>query len=225
MEMIDEGVLMVRILIAEDETPIREMLRMSLTQAGYECYCAQDGAQAADMAEQTVFDLALLDIMLPKADGFELLAYFQPLGIPVIFLTAKSQMTDKLRGLRSGAEDYIVKPFAIAELLARIEVVFRRFNKSSSQLTYDEWKVDLPAHRLFSNTGEAKLTPKEFDLFVLLIRNRGTVLFRDYLFQAVWETDPERESRTLDLHIQRIRKKLSLGKRLRSVYGMGYRLD
>jgi len=198
---------------------------MSLTQAGYDCILASDGLQAADLLEKELYDLALLDIMLPGIDGFELLEYIRPLNIPVIFLTAKSQINDKLRGLKSGAEDYIVKPFVIAELLARIEVVLRRYNKASSILNYDEWTLDLTAHKVYSEQNEVSLTPKEFDLFVLLVRNRGIVMFRDYIFESVWQTELDTQSRTLDLHVQRLRKKLSLGKRLRSVYSMGYRLD
>lgn len=214
-----------RVLIAEDEAPIREMLRLTLTQAGYDCDCAQDGEQACDLADLHTYDLCLMDIMMPLADGFEVAKYLKPLGIPVIFLTARNQTGDKVRALLDGAEDYIVKPFVVAELLARMEVVLRRYHKDSSILHYAEYELDLTA-RTVTVGGELKeLTPKEFDLFVLLVRSRGSVLFRDYLYQSVWDMPLDGETRTLDLHIQRLRRKLSLGKRLKSVYGMGYRLD
>ncbi|MBR5474479.1 MAG: response regulator transcription factor, partial [Lachnospiraceae bacterium] len=134
---------MAHILVVEDEKPIRELLRMNLLEAGYECTCAADGLAAAALLEDHTYDLALLDIMLPGVNGYELLEYTKPLEIPVIFLTAMAAVDDRVRGLTGGAEDYIVKPFAIAELLARVEVVLRRYNKSSGVLRYQEWTIDM----------------------------------------------------------------------------------
>lgn len=111
---------MVRILVVEDEKPISELIRLSLTKAGYSCDCAYDGAVAADMLEKARYDLALFDVMLPETDGFELMEFARPLGVPVIFLTARAAVNDRVRGLRMGAEDYIVKPFEVIELLARV---------------------------------------------------------------------------------------------------------
>ena len=216
---------MLEILIVEDEQPIRELLTMSLTKAGYHCTEAADGAAAASLLEKNTYDLALLDIMMPKINGYELLEYMQPLKIPVIFLTAKNTVDDRVRGLLAGAEDYIVKPFAMAELLARMEVVLRRFHKVDSCLEYDEYQIDLDSHRVLGPQGEVPLTPKEMDLFALLVRNRGVALFRSRIFQIVWETEFEGDSRTLDLHVQRLRKKLHLEDRLKTVYRIGYRLD
>ncbi len=216
---------MLEILIVEDEKAIRELLVMNLTRAGYHCTEAADGMTAANLLERHTYDLALLDIMLPKINGYELLEYIRPLHIPVIFLTAKNTVDDRVKGLLAGAEDYLVKPFAMAELLARMEVVLRRFHKVDSHLQYDEYQIDLDSRRVLGPQGEVALTPKELDLFVLLVRNRGVALFRSRIFQIVWDTEWEGDSRTLDLHIQRLRKKLQLGDRLKTVYRVGYRLD
>ena len=123
---------MIQILIVDDEKPICDLIQMSLTRAGYRCTCVYDGLAAADILERNVFDLILLDVMLPNADGFELMEYIRPLGIPVIFLTARGSVDDRVRGLRMGAEDYIVKPFEVVELLARVDVVLRRYNKTDA---------------------------------------------------------------------------------------------
>lgn len=131
-----------RILIVEDEKPILELIRMNLVDAGYDCVCAEDGAQAADILERESFDLILLDIMLPKINGYELMEYIRPMNIPVIFLTAKSEVMDRVRGLKLGAEDYIIKPFEIIELLARIETVLRRYNKTARELSVYDVTVD-----------------------------------------------------------------------------------
>ena len=128
------------ILIVEDERPIRQLLAMSLNKAGYHCTEAADGITAANLLEKNSYDLALLDIMVPKINGYELLEYIRPLKIPVIFLTAKNTVDDRVKGLLAGAEDYIVKPFAMAELFARMEVVLRRFHKVDSCLWYDEYR-------------------------------------------------------------------------------------
>ena len=117
---------MIRVLIVEDEKPISDLIKLSLTKAGYSCTCAYDGTTAANILEEEHFDLALLDVMLPEVSGFELMEYIQPTGTPVIFITAKNSVDDRVKGLRMGAEDYIVKPFEVMELLARVEVVLRR---------------------------------------------------------------------------------------------------
>ena len=137
---------MIRILAVDDEKPIAELLRLSLKQAGYECICAYDGIRAADLIEKETFDLILLDIMLPGIDGFELMEYIRTTGIPVIFLTAKNAVTDRVRGLRLGAEDYMVKPFDVLELLARVEGVLRRHGKLGQipAAAYPEQAADLP---------------------------------------------------------------------------------
>lgn len=215
---------MVKILIVEDEHPISDLIRLNLTDAGYECYTAFDGKEAADILEEKSFDLILLDIMLPEIDGYELLEYIKPNNIPVIFITAKASLDDRVKGLTQGAEDYIVKPFEIVELLARVNVVLRRYNKASSILTYSDITVNLDTKTITKNGKRLELTPKEFELLVLFIRNVDITLFREKIYETVWETDYSFDTRTLDLHIQRIRKKAGLSDQLVTVYGVGYRL-
>lgn len=216
---------MIRILIVEDERAISDLIKINLTKAGYECTCVYDGMAAADILERNKFDLIILDVMLPGLDGFELMEYIKPMEIPVIFLTAKASLNDRLRGLTSGAEDYIVKPFETVELLARIGIVLRRYNKESERLSYNNIEADAQKRTVTYNGAETELTPKEFDLLVLLIRNRGITLFREKIYEEVWGIEFSAESRTLDLHIQRLRKKLGLEGSLKTVFKVGYRLE
>ena len=160
-----------RILIVEDEKPISELIRLNLTDAGYACFCAYDGEQAATLLESNLYDLILLDVMLPKINGFELLEYIRPLQIPVIFLTAKAHVSDRVKGLRLGAEDYIIKPFEIIELLARVETVLRRYHKANKILSVYDITVDTLS-RIVKKSGEpVSLTVKEYDLLVLFLQN------------------------------------------------------
>lgn len=216
---------MIRILIVEDERPISDVIRWNLTKAGYECCCAYDGMEAADILEEQNFDLILLDVMLPHIDGFELMEYIRPMGIPVIFLTAKSALEDRLRGLTSGAEDYMVKPFEIVELLARVQIVLRRYHKAEQYLTIEDIVVDAENQKVTKNGKEVVLTPKELELLLLLLRNRNITLFRERIYEEIWGTEYPVESRTLDLHIQRLRKKLGLENTLKTVFKVGYRLE
>ena len=139
---------MIRILIVEDEKPIAELIRLSLKKAGYACTCAGDGAEAADLLEVNAYDLVLLDVMLPQIDGFELMEYIRPTGTPVIFITARDSVGDRVKGLRMGAEDYIVKPFEVLELLARVDVVLRRYSKTSGV-------IEIPDDVLWARRGQA----------------------------------------------------------------------
>lgn len=216
---------MVKILIVEDERPISDLIRMNLEDTGYVCTCAYDGLEAANILEDHTFDLVLLDIMLPHINGYELLDYIKPLQIPVIFLTAKSDLKDRINGLTSGAEDYIVKPFEITELLARIQVVLRRFHKSEKVLAFHDLIIDIDKRTVEKNGSTIDLTPKEFDLLTFFIRNKDMVLYRDRIYEAVWETEYDGSTRTLELHIQRLRKKTGLEKHLKTLYKSGYCLD
>lgn len=216
---------MIKILVVDDELPIANLIRMNLSRQGYVCTSAYDGQQAADLLEKNSFDLVLLDIMLPKFDGYDLLAYIRPMGIPVIFLTAKSDVLDRVKGLKLGAEDYIVKPFEIVELLARIEVVLRRYNKSQSILSVYDVVIDLDARDVMQDGKHIELTRKEFDLLVLFCQNPNTALFRETLFERIWETDYIGETRTLDSHVQRLRRKLGWADKIKTVHKIGYRLD
>ena len=215
-----------RILIAEDDASIANLIRTVLVDAGYRCTWAPDGNQAADLLEKESFDLALLDIMLPGVDGYELLDYCKALEVPVIFLTALGSVEDRVRGLRSGAEDYLSKPFALPELLARVETVLRRCGKAERLLTLaPDLEID-PAARIVRKNGvPVALTAKEFDLLLLFVQNRNIVLGRDRIFERVWNEEYLGDSRTVDLHVQRMRKKLGLEDRLVAVYKVGYRLE
>ena len=215
-----------KILIAEDEAAIANLVRTVLTDAGYRCVWAPDGIQAADLLEQEPFDLALLDIMLPGADGYELLDYCKALDVPVIFLPALGEVEDRVRGLRRGAEDYLPKPFALSELLARVETVLRRCGKGEQLLRLEpDIEID-PAARIVRKGGQAvALTAQEFDLLVLFVQNKNVVLCRNRIFERVWNEEYLGDSRTVDLHVQRMRKKLGLEDRLTAVYKVGYRLE
>ena len=177
------------------------------------------------MIEKKYPDLILLDIMLPGADGFEILEYVKPLDIPVIFLTAKGELSDKVNGLRLGAEDYIVKPFEIMELLARIEVVLRRYKKLDRMIRILGLEIDTDSRTVLKDGVYINLTKKEYDILLLFARNPGSVLFREMIYDRVWGGDYIPGSRTVDLHVQRVRKKVGWENYLISVPKMGYRLE
>ena len=165
---------MIRILIVEDEKPISNLIRLSLTKAGYHCTCVYDGNAAVDKLDRAIFDLILLDIMLPGANGFELMDYIRPLGIPVIFLTAVNSVNNRVRGLKMGAEDYIIKPFEIVELLARVEVVLRRYNKMIQHLHAAGIDIDTVSMTVKRDDEEIQLTNKEYELLLLLPEIRAS---------------------------------------------------
>ena len=216
---------MIQILIVDDEKPICDLIQMSLTRAGYHCTCVYDGLAAADILERNVFDLILLDVMLPNADGFELMEYIRPLGIPVIFLTARGSVDDRVRGLRMGAEDYIVKPFEVIELLARVEVVLRRCQKTGEHITCGDLEIDLRSMQVHRGGEAIDLTKTEWDLMLLFVRNRGAALYRDTIYERVWGGEYPVGSRVVDLHIQRLRRKIGWEDKLRTVNRVGYRLE
>lgn len=213
------------ILIVEDEKPISDLMRLSLHKAGYRTTCAFDGIQAADLLEKTAFDLVLLDVMLPGASGFELMEYLRPMGTPVIFITAKNSLNDRVRGLRMGAEDYIVKPFEVLELLARVDVVLRRYNKTEAVLEVGGLRIDTVAMQVTRGGAPVPLTRKEYEILLLFARNPGVALYRETIYERVWEEEFPYGSRTVDLHIQRLRKKVGWEDRLLAVNKVGYRLE
>ena len=215
-----------KILIAEDEPPIANLVKTALDGPDYRCTWAADGISAADLLERESFDLVLLDIMLPGADGYEVLEYCRTLDIPVIFLTAKGTVEDRVRGLRLGAEDYITKPFELMELLARVETVLRRCGKTGRVLSLPpDIEIDTAAHTVRRGGAAVALTAKEYDLLLLFVQNKNIALYRDRIYEKVWGDEYLGDSRTVDLHIQRMRKKLGLEKRLVAVYKVGYRLE
>lgn len=216
---------MIQILIVEDEKPISDLMRMSLKKAGYHCTCAYDGEEAANILEHSRFDLILLDVMLPKIDGFALMEYIRPMGIPVIFITAKVGISDRVKGLRMGAEDYIVKPFEILELLARVDVVLRRYCKTSSVIEIGGLTIDLAGMIVCRDGTPIPLTKKEYDLLLLFAQNPGVALYRETIYERVWQEEFPYGSKTVDLHIQRLRKKIGWEQKLLAVNKVGYRLE
>ncbi len=216
---------MIRICIVEDEKPIANLIRMSLSRQGYHCTCVYDGMEAADLLEQESFDLVLLDVMLPGTDGFTLLEFVRTLGIPVIFITAKNSVSDKVKGLRMGAEDYIVKPFEILELIARVEVVLRRYHKLDDVLQIGGLSIDTVSMVVRRDEEEILLTNKEYELLLLFARNPNIALYRETIYERVWGGEYDGESRTVDLHVQRLRKKTGWQKLLRAIPKVGYRLE
>lgn len=216
---------MIRVLIVEDEKPISDLIKLSLTKAGYSCTCAYDGTTAANILEEEHFDLALLDVMLPEVSGFELMEYIQPTGTPVIFITAKNSVDDRVKGLRMGAEDYIVKPFEVMELLARVEVVLRRYQKTEDLLTVGELTIDMRSLQVQRNGETILLTKKEWDLMLLFAQNPGAALYRETIYERVWGGEYPVGSRVVDLHIQRLRKKIGWEDKLQTVNRVGYRLE
>ena len=216
---------MIHVLIVEDEKPISNLIRMSLTKEGFLCTCAYDGAAAADLLEKNTYDLILLDVMLPEVDGFELMEYLAPLEIPVIFITARSAVKDRIKGLRLGADDYIVKPFEIAELLARVETVLRRYHKTENRIAVGDVVVDTQSRVVTRGGKIIPLTAKEYNLLILFLQNKNIALFRETIYERVWENEYMGDSRTVDLHVQRLRKKLGWQERIAAVYKVGYRLE
>ena len=216
---------MLKILIAEDEEPIANLIKINLLKAGYACVWAQDGVQAADYMMNDTFDLVLLDIMLPGIDGYELLDYAKKLNFPVIFLTALGTTEHKVKGLRLGADDYLPKPFEIVELLARVEAVLRRYNKSKEIVKIHDITINEISRTVKRNEEEISLTMKEFDLLLLFVRNQNIALYRDVIYENVWGGEYGEQSRTVDLHVQRLKKKLKWEDKIVAVYKVGYRLN
>ena len=210
---------MIKILIVEDDPHISKMIAAALDIVGYKSEQCGDGKTAVYRIMHESFSLVLLDVMLPQLDGFGVMEQIRTKGVPVIFLTAMQEVSDRVRGLRSGAEDYIVKPFEVVELLARIEVVLRRTNKAQKLLTYGDIQVDLNRHVVKRIEKAIALTPKEFDLLVFFI-----ALTRERLLTAVWGYDFAGETRTVDIHVQQLRAKLKLHDRLVTIPKIGYRL-
>lgn len=215
-----------RILIAEDDPAILKLLETNLQVAGYEVVCAEDGAQALDAARAQVFDLALLDIMMPELDGFELLPHLRENDIPVIFVSAKADVLSRVQGLRLGAEDYLVKPFDILELLVRMEKVLeRRRQPELSILQHSDVTLDEGSHSVIQAGEEVSLKPLEFDLLRTFMRYPGMVLTREQLLKRVWGETFLGESRTIDVHVAILRRKLGWQNLITTVHKVGYRLE
>lgn len=213
------------ILIAEDEKPIADLIELTLTSAGYPCEQVNDGEAAADRIAERDYELAVLDIMLPKVDGYELLGYLQSTGTPVIFVTAKTALRDRVRGLNLGADDYLTKPFEPLELVARVESVLRRTGRANVVLRAFGVELD-PAARTVTQHGKPlHLAPREYELLELLMRNRGITLYREVLYERLWGDESDFDTRPLDLCITRLRKRLGWKQEICTVFRVGYRLE
>lgn len=216
---------MLKVLIVEDERMIADFIGCGLAEANFEYDCAYDGLSAADMIDQNRYDLILLDVMLPGVDGFELMRYIAPLGIPVIFLTAKADVDDRVTGLRLGADDYIVKPFEMIELLARIDTVLRRYGKGSVELSLGDVTINTRTRVVTKSGAVIELRVREYDLAVFLLRNRDLPLFRETIYERVWGGEFTGDTRTVDIHIRRLRQKLGWEDRLVTINRVGYKLN
>jgi len=215
-----------RILIVEDEEAIAKMIAMNLRVAGYEPVIFYDGTEAEiSLISDSNFDLALLDVMVPGKDGFELLESLKPYGIPVIFLTAKDDVSSKVRGLTEGAEDYMVKPFEVLELLVRIDKVLARTEKAASIITVKDIEINLSEHTVRKNGAEVILKNLEFELLSILAKNKNIAISRNDLLGLVWGSNYLGETRTVDVHIGQIRKKLDLYDCIKTIPKLGYRLE
>lgn len=215
---------MAHILIVEDEEAINRLIKQNLRLAGHECTQVFDGLEAKKVLEElATFDLIIMDVMLPHIDGFTLMQYVK--GIPVIFLTAKSQLEDKITGLTSGAWDYLTKPFEMLELIARINLVLQKTRKESKGIWLNDVYVNLEARTVSRGEEEIELAKQEFDLLEILIRNRNIALSREKLLDLAWGYDYMGDTRTVDVHITKLRKKLNLEQYIKTVYKTGYRLE
>lgn len=213
------------ILVVEDDENIAHMIEATLAIGGYTSNTCMDGLSAVSEITSGIYDLVLLDVMLPKMDGFQVFERKGNNSTPVIFLTAMGDVPNKVKGLRMGAEDYIVKPFEAVELLARIEVVLRRTHQDSSTIKYLDIIIEPDKHEVTLRGVAIVLTPKEFDLLVFFASNIDIALTRERLLSAVWGYSFSGESRTVDTHVQQLRKKLDLYDSLVTIPRLGYRLE
>lgn len=214
---------MAHILIVEDDKSINELMVRCLSVTGHECLTAFTGSEAIRIVEKNIVDLILLDINLPDVSGYDVMDYFN--GIPVIYVTARSELKDKIKGLNGGAEDYIVKPFDFQELVVRVNVVLRRYGKGEDAFCLGDIKVDLKNYKVYRENEEINITKQEFELLKALISNKNITLTREQLLNAAWGWDYDGDERTVDVHIQRIRKKLKWESFIKTIYKIGYRLE
>ena len=221
-----------RILIVEDEVPIAQLIEMSLARAGYQCEAVNDGCAAADKIEQNNYDLVLLDIMLPVMDGWSVCAHIREKAkTPIIMLTAKSEVNDRITGLEMGADDYLVKPFEMKELMARINAVLRRSeipDDTRKRLVFDKLEINLDSYELLVDGKKVDTPPKELELLYHLASTPNRVYTRNQLLDEVWGFDYFGDSRTVDVHIKRLREKIenvSDQWELKTVWGVGYKFE
>lgn len=217
---------MAHILVVEDDLAIRELIKRNLLKVGHTCSTLSDGSTVFEFIEETRVDLIILDVMLPGMSGYEVINELRSVGeIPVIFVTAKGALEDKLKGLELGAEDYIVKPFEILELIARVGVVLKRYGKNESVVTLGDVEIDIRQHTIRKAGETIDLKPQEFKLLEVLLQNKNLALTREQLLNLAWDYDYEGETKTVDVHIRKLRQKLGLEGYIKTVSKLGYRLE
>ncbi|MGI6330904.1 MAG: response regulator transcription factor [Zhaonellaceae bacterium] len=214
---------MASILIVEDEKAINELVKRNLQLVGHQCVSVFDGLTAISELDSNSYDLMILDIMLPGLDGFDVIRHSNK--TPTIFLTAKESLADRIKGFSLGADDYLVKPFEMLELIARVEAVLRRTQKATSSFEAGDVKIDFNSRQVFRNGQLVVCTPKEYNLLEVLVNNLNIALSRERLLELVWGYDFEGDTRTVDVHIQKLRKKLGWEDKIKTVYKLGYRLE
>lgn len=215
-----------RILLVEDDKGLSDGIAINLQYVGYDFVTCADGTEAAELvAIDSKFDLAILDIMLPGIDGFELLEVMKKYSIPVIYMTAKTDSASEIKGLRDGAEDYLVKPFEVVTLLVRVEKVLQRLGKLNQVICYQDFVVDVDNHSIMKDDHEIELKPLEFDVLVMLLRSKNRTVPRERLLNEIWGSDYFGGPRTVDVHIANIRKKLGPSVVIKSISKIGYRLE
>jgi DNA-binding response OmpR family regulator len=219
------GYIMDKVLIVEDDAAISDLIKMNLDLAGYDSRQAFSGNGALDAISTFSPNLILLDISLPDMEGFDLISQFKAKELPVIFLTARSGLSEKVKGLKMGADDYIVKPFEAMELLARIEAVLRRYGNKSEVTQFEDVEINTEERSVKKDGVSIEMTMKEYELMLLLIKNRNKALTREKILELVWGYDYIGETRTVDIHIQKIRRKLGWEEQIKTVYKYGYRLE
>ena len=225
---------MKRILIVEDEAAIANLIKVNLIAEGYQCICAYDGKEGADYIEKETFDLILLDIMLPEINGYELLEYVKPIGTPIVFLTAKGGIDDRIKGLKLGADDYMTKPFSPSELVARVKAHMDRYNRligsnvrKNDIVEIRGIKIDKTARRVWVNGEEKTFTSKEYDLLTFLAENPNRVFTKEELFREIWDMESVGDIATVTVHIKKIREKIEFNtakpQYIETIWGVGYR--
>lgn len=215
-----------KILLIEDDIEISEMLCSYLIAENFEVVCAADGQKACEAFDIGSYSIVLLDLMIPKITGMNVMKYIrQKSTVPIIIISAKDSDSDKTLGLGLGADDYITKPFEIVEMLARVETVLRRYHKTEDVLQVENVTIDIPSRVVLQDGKQILLTMKEFELLLLFVRNKNIALYRETIYENVWESNYLGDSRTVDLHVQRLRKKLGWEGKIKSVYKVGYRLE
>lgn len=216
---------MYNILVVEDDISIAKLIEVTLSMGSYKCEIINNGLTAKEKIENGKYDLILLDVMLPGMDGFTLMEYIKPHKIPVIYITARQEVVDRVRGLKLGAEDYILKPFEAMELLARIEVVLRRYHDGEENIVYGDIVIEEGRHQVLLNGEIVSLTPKEFDVLVFFIKHQNIVVRKERLMAEIWGYDFMGETRTVDIHVQQVRRKMKLQEQLITIPKVGYCLN